>query len=332
MITSVLAVAPLRVSFVGGGTDIESFFMNSEGSVVSCAINKYVFVHVKIHDDSFGERYRISYSEVEHVQEISEIKNEIVRNCLEFTKTKVPVQISTLSDLPAGTGLGSSSSFTVALLLALHALKGEHPTKDELAEQACHVEINLLGHPIGKQDQYAAAFGGLNFLRFKSDGRVLVEPIRILPNKLKEFSQRCKLLWTHTERSATKILIDQASRASLNLNHLLKMTSLSYEFRNVLEQSEIKWNQLSDLINTSWLLKQNLSPLIVSSNVEEIIKKVKLNEKFGVKLLGAGGGGFVLAFNGGNLLSSSSGLPANITSSSFVPQIDHLGARVISTF
>ena len=332
MITSALAVAPLRISFVGGGSDIDSFFRLSEGAVVSCAINKYVFVHAKLHDDSFGERFRISYSKVEHVQEVAQIENEIVRHCLEFMKIDTPVQISTLSDLPAGTGLGSSSSFTVALLLALHELKGQKPTKHQLAEEACHVEITLLNRPIGKQDQYAAAFGGLNFLKFSTNGKVSVEPVSISSNELNNFLGRCRLFWTRTERSAVKILSDQAERAITNALQMQKMVSLAHEFRHFLQEECIDWKCLSNLINESWDLKRGLSPLISSNEIQDMISAIKELDWFGAKLLGAGGGGFVLAFNGGEFNSIDRIPSIGGVASSFIPSMDHQGARIISTF
>jgi D-glycero-alpha-D-manno-heptose-7-phosphate kinase len=330
--SSALAVAPLRISFVGGGSDLESYFREIEGAVVSCAINKYVFVHAKLHDDSFGERYRISYSKVEHVQEVSQIENEIVRHCLEFMQIDSPVQISTLSDLPAGTGMGSSSSFTVALLLALHELKGQKPTKHQLAEEACHVEIKLLNHPIGKQDQYAASFGGLNFFKFKTNGKVSVEPISISSNELSKFLGRCRLFWTRTERSAVRILTDQAERSNSNMLHMQKMVSLAYEFRQNLQEECIEWESLADLINKSWDIKQSFSPMISSAEIQEMIREIKGQDSTGVKLLGAGGGGFILAFNGGEQNLNIVNLNAGEVASSFIPNIDHQGARIISTF
>lgn len=332
MPNSVLTIAPLRISYVGGGSDIASFYSLNEGAVVSTAIQKYVFVHAKIHDDSFGERYRISYSQVEHVQQISEIKNEIVRNCLEFMDISEPIQISTSSDLPAGSGLGSSSSFTVALLLALHELKGQHPTKHQLAEEACHVEIEMLGHPIGKQDQYAAAFGGLNLFRFETNDRVVVEPICISSSQSTEFLGRCRLYWTKVGRSATKILTDQASRLSVNLEKMKVMVELAHEFKDSLEQETINWKFISQLINQSWDLKQTFSPLISAGIVGSMIQAIRLEDNFGTKLLGAGGGGFVLAFDGSENRTNLDLPRIEMSTSSFVPSADYYGARVISLF
>jgi D-glycero-alpha-D-manno-heptose-7-phosphate kinase len=163
---SCLTIAPLRVSFVGGGSDFPNYYLKNGGAVVSTAISKYVYVHVKRHDPLFQERYRISYSEVEHTQSRESIKNRIVKSSLELLEIDEPLQISTSADLPAASGLGSSSSFAVALLLALHSLKGESVSPLQLSEEACNVEIEMLKSPIGKQDQYASAFGGMNFIEF----------------------------------------------------------------------------------------------------------------------------------------------------------------------
>ena len=317
---------------MGGGSDIENFFRSHEGAVVSCAISKYVFVHAKIHDDSFGERYRISYSQVEHVQEISQIKNAIVRAALEFLEIDFPIQISTLADLPAGTGLGSSSSFTVALLLALHELKGRRPTKHELAEEACHIEVNLLKHPIGKQDQYAAAFGGLNLLKFRQDSRVSVEPICISSKDLLELSERTRLYWTNTKRSASRILKDQEGRSSENSDALRELALLAHKFRDALENESIDWGVMANIISKSWSIKQNLSPLISSNEIAEFIRKLQVSEKQGIKLLGAGGGGFILNFDGNENYPSPYEQFVDAPLSSFTPEIDHLGARIISSF
>ena len=168
-IQSVLSMAPLRISFLGGGTDISTYFTKSKGCVVSAAINKYVYVHIKRHDPLFQERYRISYSEVEHTNSRDLIKNSIVKGCLELLKIDEPIQISTSADLPANSGLGSSSSFTVGLLNALYAHKEKHCSAAKLAKEACEIEIDILKEPIGKQDQYAAAYGGFNFIKFNKE-------------------------------------------------------------------------------------------------------------------------------------------------------------------
>ena len=212
---SVLSTAPLRISFLGGGSDIASFYEKSPGAVVSAAIDKYVYVHIKRHDPLFQERYRISYSEIEHSYSRSEIRNDIVRSCLEYLEIDEPLQISTSADLPANSGLGSSSSFAVALLLGLHAMRGEEISPIQVAEEACRVEIEILKSPIGKQDQYAAAFGGLNFFNFSTNGSVNIEPL-YLPNvDSGRLLENIVLVWTGQSRKANVILADQATRSSV---------------------------------------------------------------------------------------------------------------------
>src|SRR5918995_3919606 len=176
----VLTRTPLRVSFAGGGTDLAAFYEMSEyGAVLSTAIDKYIYVTVKRHSDVFNEPIRVNYSRSEEVHRVEEIRNNIARECIRFLEIEPPIYISTVGDLPASTGLGGSSSFAVGLLNALHAFRGERTSAGQLAEEACHIEIDVLKQPIGKQDQYAAAFGGLNFFSFKRGGVVTVDPQRL---------------------------------------------------------------------------------------------------------------------------------------------------------
>lgn len=334
MVSSVLTVAPLRVSFVGGGTDLESFYRSNDGFVVSSAIKKYVYVHAKIHDDSFEEKYRISYSKVEHANSINEIENVIVRNCLKALNFDQAIQISTLSDLPAGTGLGSSSSFTVATLLAIHTLKGENPSKTQLAEEACEVEINMMKQPIGRQDQYATAFGGLNYLEFTKDYPVSVVPINISKSKLDQFFSRIHLFWTGLRRDASTVLVDQVRRAPVNNEKLNVLAKAAQEFRSILEKEPVDWSRLEQLISDSWSIKQTLTPLVSNDELDSIIDMVRSDYGGGVKLLGAGGGGFVLSFSSqSNLAKEAFNRKENrLGLKSFSPRMDSDGARVISVF
>jgi len=330
MTSSVVTVSPLRISFVGGGTDISDFYKLHDGAVVSCAIKKYVYVHAKRHDDSFGERYRISYSKVEQVIERSEIENDIVRSCLELLDFQDPIQISTLSDLPAGTGLGSSSSFTAAVLMSLHSLEGRVPSRQQLAEEACHVEIESLKRPIGKQDQYASIFGGLNLLTFNNQYGVKVKEISISKANLDEFMRRSRLFWTGVRREANLILSDQSSRFIQNTESLQKMAQLALTFHNALELRRINWTQLAGILRDSWQLKKTLSPLIVTKDLQDFIATLERLTNCGVKILGAGGGGFVYVINGSSNESVwSHGLTKH---NSFSPEIDFKGTRVISRF
>lgn len=325
MISSVLTVAPLRISFVGGGTDISYFYKKYGGAVISCAINKYVYVHIKRHDESFGEKYRISYSKVEHPKSISEIKNNIVRESLRFLNFNEPVHISILSDLPAGTGLGSSSSFTVALLLGLHALRGEIPSKAQLANEACQIEIDILGQPIGKQDQFASAFGGLNFIEFFKTGKVVVSPINISQKYKKELFRNSALLWTGKRRDARDILESQYKLKLNNESRLKSILELTGNFRLLLE-AESTINKVREIISDSWKIKRNLSPLIENKFISQQIKKLEKIHGIGIKLLGAGGGGFIYLLKEPSAEFETPGFKM------IQPDIDEEGARVISRF
>src|SRR5215813_8162112 len=193
----VVTRTPLRVSFAGGGTDLAAFYeRGGYGAVLSTAVNKYIYVTVKQHGEVFNERIRLNYSKSERAQRIEDIENNIARECLRFLQVEPPLYISTVGDLPASTGLGGSSSFAVGLLNALHAFRGERVSAGELAEEACHIEIEALKQPIGKQDQYAAAFGGVNFFSFEPDGVVKVEPQRLKNGTLKRLFNCVLMFWT----------------------------------------------------------------------------------------------------------------------------------------
>ena len=324
---SVLSMAPLRVSFLGGGSDIPNFYEKHNGAVVSAAINKYVYVHIKRHDPLFQERYRISYSEVEHTQNRDEIKNAIVRSCLELLGIDEPLQISTSADLPANSGLGSSSSFAVALLLGLHAIRGEEVSPVQVAEEACRVEIEKLKSPIGKQDQYAAAFGGLNYFEFSSNGTVKIEPIYLSSIDTGRLLERSILIWTGQTRKAEVILGDQALRADENMDQLIAMTELARAFKNELLKPNLNWSELGSLISQGWTLKKSLSTKISTPEAQKIISKLDDMNCYGYKLLGAGGGGFIFSLMEDLLISTIENLDGWRT---FRPELDQLGARIVS--
>ena len=326
-IQSVLSMAPLRISFLGGGTDISTYFTKSKGCVVSAAINKYVYVHIKRHDPLFQERYRISYSEVEHTNSRDLIKNSIVKGCLELLKIDEPIQISTSADLPANSGLGSSSSFAVALLNALHTLKNENASPVQLAEEATSVEIELLGSPIGKQDQYAAAFGGLNLFEFATDGRVSIDPINLSAVEVNALLDKSILIWTGRSRDANSVLTDQAHQANSNQEHLLELTNLARDFKSKLLEKDVDWANLGPLIKKGWYLKQSFSKKIATDEVTAITDKLDSLGCLGYKLLGAGGGGFMLGVFGSKYEEIQTQLKDWHT---FKPSLDSQGARIVS--
>ena len=325
---SVLTLAPLRISFIGGGTDINYFYRNSPGKVISAAINKYVYVHIKNHDPLFQERYRISYSEIEHTQSRSDIKNLIIKSCLEFLNMDEPLQISTSADLPMSSGLGSSSSFTAALLLALHQMEGKSVSPAQLAEEAAHVEISIMKSPIGKQDHYAAAFGGLNYYEFLSDESVKIQPLLIPKSQSINLLSNSLLLWTGEIRSATKVLQDQEKNYDINEANLISLTKLVDDFKFNLLNKEGSLIEIGKTITSGWEIKKKFSSLITTPKISEIISELKIQNCLGYKVLGAGGGGLVYA-----LFSDSSEKYINKFPNrrSFVPSLDNLGARVVSS-
>ena len=324
---SVLSMAPLRISFLGGGSDIPSFYQKSPGCVVSAAIDKYVYVHIKRHDPLFQERYRVSYSEVEHTKNRNEIKNSIVRACLELLNMDEPLQISTSADLPANSGLGSSSSFAVALLNGLHAIRGEEVSPVQIAEEACQAEIGILKSPIGKQDQYAAAFGGVNYFEFHKNGSVQIEPIYLSRTDTGRFLDKSLLVWTGQSRNADVVLENQASRAESNFYQLLQITELAKNFKELLLNSKLDWVKLGSLISQGWKLKQSFSDKISTDEVRAITAQLDNLNCYGYKLLGAGGGGFIFA-----IFDDINEKKLEILNNwrTFRPALDHAGARIVS--
>ena len=325
---SVLTIAPLRISLVGGGTDFYSYYSKSSGAVIASAIDKYVYVHIKKHDPLFQEKYRISYSEVEHCQSRSEIKNDIVRASLELLDIDIPLQISTSADLPANSGLGSSSSFAVALILGLHELKGERVGAAQLAEEACKVEIDILGSPIGKQDQYASAFGGFNLIEFASDETVRIEPISTKHRIVRDLFSSTSLIWTEQSRRANTVLQDQENRFTENRMILDELMTLVYLLRDEIRCKTPSLVRIGFLISEGWEIKKRLSPLILTDEISEMFYHVNQLDLHGGKLLGAGAGGFILSIHK-NLNQDLSMISSKWAA--FQPNIDYQGARILST-
>jgi D-glycero-alpha-D-manno-heptose-7-phosphate kinase len=323
---SVLSIAPLRISFLGGGTDIRSFYEKFGGSVVSCAIDKYVYVHIKKHDPLFQERYRISYSDVEHTNDRDKINNKIVKACLEYLNMDEPLQISTSGDLPSSSGLGSSSSFCVALLAGLHNLRGEKVSQYKIAEEACEIEIDILKSPIGKQDQFASAIGGLNKFSFNPDGKVGINPISMTFENISNLFNSFFLIWTTLTRDANVILQSQANQSSKNESSLLILKNMCDEFIEALENQIVDIDRIGELILKGWEIKKSFSSNISNSTIESIENILKENRFSGYKLLGAGGGGFFLGVSKdvNSISSRISKLP------NFRPNLDTLGVRIIS--
>ena len=286
-------MTPQRLSFAGGGTDLAEFYRIHGGAVLSSAINKYIYVTVKRHSPLFNEVYRLSYSKTEHPGSLDEIENDIARECLRLIHVEPPLFMATAADLPASSGLGSSSSFAVGLLYALHTLRGEDVSAGQLAEEACHVEINMLRRPIGKQDQYAAAFGGLNYMAFHSDGRVHVDSIWTPENGIAGLFRNSMLFWTGVQRDASSVLEEQRRNIPSTSPTLVRMRDMATAGRDLLLNHPNDPKKLGQLLDDAWRAKKTLAANISSSQIDNVYDRAKAAGAIGGKITGAGGGGFL---------------------------------------
>jgi len=286
---------PLRISFAGGGSDLPSFYRQFGGAVVSTAIDKFVYINV---NQKFDDWIRLSYSRTEEVETVEEIDHRIVRAALKKLGLTGGIEITSIADIPSsGTGLGSSSAFTVGLLLALHAYQSRYISAGDLADESCTVEIDLCGERIGKQDQYAAAFGGLNFIRFEPDESVIVEPILCSGSELERLESQLITFYTGRTRAASSILAEQSAQAESNRTTqdlLRRMTKLAYELRDELNAGHIE--ALGEVLDEGWRLKREVHPRVSDGAIDDWYAAAKRAGAIGGKLLGAGGGGFLTFF------------------------------------
>jgi D-glycero-alpha-D-manno-heptose-7-phosphate kinase len=291
---SVTTITPQRISFFGGGTDLPSFYKEHDGGVISSAIDQYVYVTLKRHSALFQEEYRLSYSKTEHANKLDDIENSIARECLRLVKVESPLYISTAADLPASSGLGSSSSFAVGLLHALHLLKGERVSPGQLAEEACEVEINILGNPIGKQDQYAAAFGGLNHIVFKKNGRVEIDHLVLQDNLIDRIFENSLLVWSGIQRDASSVLSKQNKKLGGQVDRYKSLIKDGQDCKELfLNPSQDFLRNFGVLLDRSWTTKKSLEDSISSPVIDGIHEQIKSLGGYGGKLSGAGGGGFL---------------------------------------
>jgi len=290
----VLTRTPLRVSFAGGGTDLAAFYETEYGAVVSTAINKYIYVTVKKHGEIFNEPIRLNYSKSEQVSRIDEIENNIARECIRFLEIDPPIYISTVGDLPASTGLGGSSSFAVGLLNALHAYRGEKVSAGQLAEEASHIEIDILKEPIGKQDQYAAAFGGFNVYFFKRGGNVSVEPVRLGNGNLSALFGQMLMFWTGHQRDSSAVLAEQQRNTPNKMESLLRMRNQAMQIQQLLCNGHGDLEEFGRILDEGWQLKRQLATTITTGQIDTWYRLARQAGALGGKLCGAGGGGFLL--------------------------------------
>ncbi len=288
----IITRTPFRVSFAGGGSDLASYYSREPGVVLSTAINKYMYIAVKGH---FEQNFRISYSRTETVDTVGEIAHPIVRECLQALGLRSGLEIVSMGDLPARTGLGSSSSFTVGLLHALYAMQGKVVSSERLAREACCIEIEKLKEPIGKQDQYIAAYGGLQFIQFNPDGTVFVDPVIISPEARIELSRRLLMFFTGDTRDARQALAKQQAATAGKFPVLRRMCAIAREMREIMTSGR-DLSVLGRLLHESWEAKRSLSDSVSNPRIDEMYERALRAGALGGKLLGAGGGGFLLFF------------------------------------
>ena len=293
----IITRSPLRLSLGGGGTDLPSYYREHGGFLIAAAISKYIYITVH---QTFVEDLIIKYSSLERVPSVDAVQHPLIREALKLVNiTETNLEITSMADIPAGTGLGSSGSFTTALLRALHTLRNNYISRRELAEQACRIEIDILGEPIGKQDQYIASFGGLTCFDFRPDGTVEVEPLRIDTECLHNLEDNLILAFTGFTRSASEILKDQDSRSRRNdkdmLDNLHFVKQIGRESKEVLQKGELR--RFAELMHVHWEHKKNRSKGMSNGPIDECYDYARRNGALGGKLIGAGGGGFLLFYS-----------------------------------
>ena len=290
---AVTTITPQRLSFAGGGTDLAAFYEQHGGAVLSSTIDKYIYVTVKRHSPLFNEAYRLSYSKTEHIDALDDIENDVARECLRLVPIDPPLFIATTSDLPVSTGLGSSSSFAVGLLYALHMMRGEDVSAGQLAEEACHVEIDVLRQPIGKQDQYAAAFGGLNYIAFQRDGRVQLDSVHVPGNGVANLFCHVMLCWTGVQRDSRTVLREQRDNVPQMGTTLTRMREMASVCRDVMLANGDVPGRLARLLDEGWRAKRSLASTISTPAIDELYERAVRAGALGGKIAGAGGGGFL---------------------------------------
>jgi len=290
----IISRTPFRISFVGGGSDIDTFYRRHPGAVVSTTIDKYMYVTV---NERFEDTIRVAYTETEIVDTVDEIQHDLIREAMKMVGIDGGVEVTTIADVPAGTGLGSSSSLTVGLLKAFYAYKGVFKKREDLAREACKIEIDVLEKPIGKQDQYAAAFGGLNFIEFHRDGSVSVNPVTSRSEVKNKLASELQLYYTGINHRSDEVLERQKKKTisgTKNVSNLKKMVGLAHEARKFLEEEN--YSEIGNLLHENWELKKELSEGISNSRIAEMYKLAKRAGVKGGKILGAGGRGFFLFY------------------------------------
>lgn len=291
----IVSRAPVRFSLGGGGTDLPSYSREHGGFLVAAAIDKYVFVNA---NRRFYPSIRLAYSKTETVERVDQIEHRIFREALRFAKIESGIELVSVADLPANSGLGSSSSFTVALLNALHAYQREFVPTKQLAEEACHIEIDVLKEPIGKQDQYISAYGGITAFTFDKDGSVHVERLPVKEDVIDELESNLLIFYSGVERSASAVLTEQAKTVKANKDDAVarmhRIKEIGYETKKLLLEGNL--DRFGELMHEHWTNKRKLAANMTDSAIDEHYEAARKAGAIGGKLMGAGGGGFFMFY------------------------------------
>lgn len=323
----IICRTPYRISFFGGGTDYPGWYRENGGAVLSSTINKYSYITCRYLPPFFEYRYRIRYYHREETQTLEEIRHPSIRECLRFMDIQSGVDIVHHGDLPAQSGLGSSSTFTVGLLHALSALKHQMPTKRELAINAIHIEQDCIKESVGSQDQTAAAFGGLNTIRFGGAQEISVHPMILHPSRVVRLEEHLMLFFTGFPRMASDVAKEQIRQIPANLDNLRQMMQLVEEATKILQDTNDRLDEFGRLLHEQWLIKQEVSSKITNGEIDAIYKAGLTGGALGGKLLGAGGGGFMLFFVSPEKQEQ---VKEALKGLLYVPsRFDHLGSQIV---
>lgn len=322
----IITKTPFRISFVGGGSDLPAYYTQRKGAVLSTTIDKYMYIST--HKFFEKDKIRCKYSQTETVDHVDELQHPILRTVLKDFDLN-GIEVSSIADIPGGTGMGSSSSFTVGLLHNLTAYSNLDISKEGLGSGACRVELDLLKEPIGKQDQYAAAFGGLNLIEFLPNGSVNVEPVLISDQTRKELNSNLKLYYIGNQRSASGILAEQKKNTAQKekFDTLGKMVDLVYDLKDALTEGNL--DDFGAILNQNWLLKQSLATGITNQRINDLYATALDAGALGGKLLGAGGGGFMLFYVPTQKQSAVDKAMQTLDAESFDFSMESLGSQII---
>lgn len=290
----IITRTPFRLSFFGGGTDLKTFYSKTDGEVLSAAIDKYLYVVVKKKLGIVEHKFRINWSTVEFTNKIDEIKNPVARECLKYFKINYPIEITTFADIPANTGLGSSSAFAVGLVNALFALEGKLASKYEIASIAAKIEIDILGRKIGKQDHFACCYGNINNLVFKRNETVVINPIVASSRSIKTLEANMIMFYTNQKRNSETVLKNQYRIKKKQFENLKKLKDLVGISKDIILNKNFRAKDFGILLDRNWELKKKINRLSSNKLVDKYYNQALNSGAYGGKLLGAGNGGFLL--------------------------------------